>query len=95
MLNGIFLGIAVRWAESGKLLRDRTLLHLFPSCAHETKIGTKGGQAPTQVDFQKHKRQFPNSNTLGDPGAVSGGGKKPKRAKNSQERREEPLGTRS
>ena len=33
---------------------------------------------------------------LGDPGAVSGGGKKSKRArKKSQERREEPLGTSS
>ena len=95
MLNGIFLSIAVRWAESGLLLRDRTLLHLFHSCAHKTKIGTKGGQAPTQVDFQKHKRQFSNFNILGDPGAVSWGGKKSKRAKKSQERREETLGTRS
>ena len=53
------LSIAVRCAESGKLLQNRTHLHLFPSCAHKTKIETKGGQAPTQVDFKSTKDNSP------------------------------------
>ena len=66
--------------------------------AHRTGIAEVAGSNPLKPSVIVFKPLF--SCILGDPGAVSGGGKKSKRArkkiraKKSQEHEEEPLGTR-